>query len=167
MTGKNLDTYTSLTSIHILTPNLHGRCYSIDCWHQTGTASEKYTCRYEWKLDQPQNTQTPLPFHLQSYRRKMRKYKKASMQKTGEQDSMIQLSWDIHTCPPREAVGLSLLGRRPWTCFYMSLNIHPPSFEIIHLCMLGIPQLQGGTWLWLVWILYLQPYYLLPAYIHL
>lgn len=89
------------------------------------------------------------------------------MQKTGEQDSVIQLSWDTHTCPPREAVGLSLLGRWSWTFFYMSLNIHPPSLEIIHLCMLDIPQLQGGTWLLLVWMLYWQPYYLLPAYTHL
>lgn len=80
---------------------------------------------------------------------------------------MIQLSWDIHTSPPKEAGSLSLLGSWPWTFCYRSLNIHPPSPEIIHVCMLGILQLQGSTWLWLVWMLHLQPCYGLPVYIHL
>lgn len=46
---------------------------------------------------------------------------------------MIQLSWDTHTHPPKEAVSLSLLGRWSWPFFHTSPHVHPPCLEMIQL----------------------------------
>lgn len=107
-TGKNLDTYTSLMNIHTLMPVLHGRCYSIDCWHQTVKAGKKYTCRYECLAIMEARPTPKYPkkslTHLQSYRRKTGNIKRLLCKR---QESKTQWSsWaetSIHTHQERQA----------------------------------------------------------------
>lgn len=133
-------------------PHPNGRCYNTDCWHQIGKAGKKYTSRYECLAIMEARPTPKYPTRSPS----------SVTQKKNEQiykgfyakDRRARLKDPAELRHPYVP---TKRGRQPLTARQLILSIplqEPPSLEIIHLCVLGALQLQGGTWLWLVWMLY-------------